>query len=76
MASLRDSGVLFHLLPLSPGLENRELGKEVGGSLLPSSGCNIDERGPRIGQHWVLKIRDSLSDVVGWHMLHWLPGHQ
>ena len=76
VASLRDSGVLFHLLPLSPGLENRELGKEVGGSLLPSSGCNIDERGPRIGQHWVLKKRDSLSDVVGWHMLHWLPGHQ
>lgn len=47
MASLRDSGVLFHLLPFSPGLENRELGKKVGG-LLP----NIDECGPRIGQHW------------------------
>lgn len=48
----------------------------MGGSLLPNSGCNIDERGPRIGQHWVLKKRDSLSDMVGWHMPHWLPGHQ
>lgn len=51
MASLRDSGVLFHLLLFSPGLENRELGKKVGG-LLPNSRCNIDECGPRIGQHW------------------------
>lgn len=29
-----------------------------------------------LGNIRVLKKRDSLSDVVGWHMLHWLPGHQ
>lgn len=29
-----------------------------------------------LGNIRVLKERDSLSDVVGWHILHWLPGHQ
>ena len=29
-----------------------------------------------LGSTGVLKKRDSLSNVVGWHMLHWLPGHQ